>query len=94
MQHRPRALVGADLQSPPQAQCRDPVFAGSEQPAGVEPYGERRTRPVKDRACYHRRMAAAPGALEPVLLQIPARKTPLGLTWFSDPDTTKQVSER
>ena len=38
VQYCPGGLVGADLQSPLQAQCRDPVFAGSEQPAGVEPY--------------------------------------------------------
>ena len=35
MQHRPRGLVGADLEQALQAQRRDPVLLGGEQPAGV-----------------------------------------------------------
>ena len=54
------------------AQRRDPVFASGEQPAGIEPYRERRARPVKDRARSHRTTAAAPGAPEAPIAQPPA----------------------
>ena len=39
MKDRPRCLVGADLQGPPQTQRRDPVFAGSEVPTDRKRYG-------------------------------------------------------
>ena len=42
VQHRPRGLVGADLQRPLQAQRRDPVLLGREQPARREPNRQRR----------------------------------------------------
>lgn len=62
LQHCPRRLVGTNLERPLEAQRRDPVFAGGEQPAGGEPDRERRAGPVKDRARSHRRAVAAPGA--------------------------------
>ena len=73
MQHSPRGLVGTDLQRPFQAQRRDPVLAGGEEPAGGEPDRERRPRPVKDRARCHRGPAAALGTHVPTIGQPPAR---------------------
>jgi hypothetical protein len=72
MQHRPRRLVGTDLQCSLQAQRGDAILAAGEEPAGSEPDRQRRAGPVEDRTRCHRRAAAAPGALEPSVGQPPA----------------------
>ncbi len=71
MEHRPRRLVGADLKRALQAQRRDPVLLGGEQPAGHEPHGQRRGRAIEDRS--HRRRGALPAgrALEPAISDPP-----------------------
>jgi len=71
-QHRPRRLAGADLQSPLQAQRRDPVFRRSEQPARGEPHRQRRPGPVEDRARRHRGPVAAGGAHDAAVAEPPA----------------------
>jgi hypothetical protein len=72
MQHRPRRLVRAGLQRPLQAQCRDAILSAGKKPAGVEPGRQWGTGPVKDRTSSDRSAAAAPGALEPSVVQPPA----------------------
>ena len=74
VQHRPRGLVGADLQRPLQAQRRDPVLLRGEHPAGREPDRQRRARPVEDRARRHRGPPATAGALIPAIAQPPAAR--------------------
>ena len=63
MQHRPRRLVGADLELALQRQRGNPVLLGCEQPARGEPARQRRPRAVKDRA--HRRRGALPAGRAP-----------------------------
>lgn len=72
MEHGPHGLVGADLESPLQAQRSDPVLAGGEEPAGGEPHGQGRTCPVEDRSCGYRSAGTTTGALEPSVRQSPA----------------------
>src|SRR6266567_1612990 len=75
-QQRPRGLVRADLQGPLQAQRRDAVLLRGEQPARGEPYGQRRPRPVEDRARRHRGPRTAPGAFQAAIAKPPARAVP------------------
>lgn len=72
VQHRPRGLIGADLQRPLHAQRRDPTLVAGEQPAGGEPHRQRCPRSIEDRARGHRGPVAAAGALEPAVTQPPA----------------------
>src|SRR5665647_1392140 len=72
MQHRPRGLVGPDLQPALQTQCRDAPFVAGKQPARREPHRQRRARPVEDRARCSRRAGLAFGALEPAVTEPPA----------------------
>ena len=54
VQHRPRRLIGADLQRPLQILRRDAILGGREQPAGVEPHRQRGPGPVEDSPRRHR----------------------------------------
>ena len=72
VQHRPRGLVGADLQRPLQAQGGDPVLPGREQPARGEPDGQRRARALKDGARRDRGPAAAARAHDAPVAERPA----------------------
>ena len=72
VQHRPRCLVGADLQSPLQAQRRDPVLGRGEQPARGEPDRQRRPGPVEDRPRRHRGPMPAGGAHDAAVPEPPA----------------------
>jgi hypothetical protein len=65
VQHRPRCLVGADLQRALQAQRGDAVLLRGEHPAGGEPHRQRRPPAVEQRACRHRGPLAAGCALVP-----------------------------
>src|SRR5712692_8923853 len=76
VQHRPRRVVGADLQRPLQMLGGDPVLRGGEQPAGVEPDCQRRPRLIEDRARRHRGPPAAAAALDPAVGQPPAAGLP------------------
>src|SRR5664280_850292 len=67
VEHRPSCLVGADLERALQAERRDSVLGGSEQPTGCEPDRERCPGPVKDRARRHRCPEAAPCTHEPTI---------------------------
>ena len=71
MQHRPCRLVGTDLQRALQAQRGNPILAAGEQPAGVEPNRQRRSRAVENCACGHRVAVPAPGAHQPTVAQAP-----------------------
>ena len=71
MQHRPRRLIGTDFQRPFQAQRRNPVLAAGEQPGGVEPNRQRRSRTVEDRARGRRGTAPAPGAHQSAVAEAP-----------------------
>ena len=71
MQHRPRRLIGTDFQRPFQAQCRNPILAAGEQPAGVELNRQRRSRTVEDRARGHRGTVPAPGAHQSAVAEAP-----------------------
>jgi len=51
VQHRPRRLVGADLQRALRAQRGDAVLLRGEHPAGGEPHRQRRPPAVEQRAC-------------------------------------------
>ncbi len=72
VQHRPRCLVGADFKAPLEAESRDAVLGGGEQPASGEPDRERRTRPIEDRASGHRGAMATASAHDPSVAQPPA----------------------
>ena len=67
VQHRPGRLIGADLQGPLQIPGRDPVLGSGEQPAGMEPHGQRRAGLVEDRPCRHRGPPGAVTALHPAV---------------------------
>ena len=62
---------GADLQGPLQILGRDPVLGSGEQPAGMEPHGQRRAGLVEDRPCRHRGPPGAVTALHPAVRQPP-----------------------
>jgi len=74
VQHRPRRLVGADLQRPLEAERRDPVLLRGEQPTGREPHRQRRARAVEDRARRRRRARTAARAHPPPVTQPPAAR--------------------
>ena len=71
VQHGPGSLVGADLQYSLQAQRRDPVFTGGEQPAGGVPYRQGCPRPIEDRTGRHRTACRTRRTHEAAIAQAP-----------------------
>src|SRR5450756_1096245 len=83
VQHRPRGLVGADLQRPLHRQRRDTVLGRGELPADLKPHRQRRPTSVEQRARRHRRLSLASGALEAAVRDPP---TPdIFTSWADEP---------
>ncbi len=76
MQHRPRRLIGADLQGALQAQRRDPVLLGRKHPARRKPHRQRRACAIKDRARRRRGPRTTRGAHQPPISTPPALRMP------------------
>jgi hypothetical protein len=72
VEHRPRRLVRADVEPPLQAQRRDPIRLGGEQPTRREPHGERCPPAVEERACRRRSASTAARALVAAISHCPA----------------------
>lgn len=76
VQHRPRGLVGADLELALERQRRDTVLLGGKQPDGGEPDRERGTGAVEDRPRRNRRALTAGCALQPPVRHPPPAGVP------------------
>jgi hypothetical protein len=74
LQQRPRRLIGAEAELPLQTRGRHAILADGERPAGVEPHGQRRPRPIEQRASRHRRAEAVERAHEAPNTQPPTRR--------------------
>ena len=91
----PGELLPADLQGPLQMLGRDPVLGSGEQPAGMEPHGQRRAGLVEDRPCRHRGPPGAVTALHPAVRQPPpARITAVRAGEPARPAQPLQVSRQ